>query len=79
MKLKFNTYASFKGTEDEIDVTVEVADIFYGAPATRFDPEEDAYLEFTVKDEHDNDITSLINDYDIERIEEECFERGREC
>lgn len=78
MKFKFNTYASFKGTEDEIDVTVEVTDIFYGAPATRFDPEEDAYLEFTVKDEHGNDITKLITDYDIERIEEECFERGRE-
>ena len=78
MKFKFNTYASFKGTEDEIEVTVEVTDIFYGAPATRFDPEEDAYLEFTVKDEHDNDITKLINDYDIERIEDKCFEWGSE-
>lgn len=77
MKFKFNTYASFKGSEDEIDVTVEVTDIFYGAPATRFEPEEAAYLEFTVKDEHDNDIAKLINDYDIERIEVECFDRGR--
>jgi len=77
MKFKFSTYASLKGTEDEIDVTVEVTDIFYGAPATRFDPEEDAYLEFTVKDEHDNDVTNLINGYEIERIEEKCFEEGR--
>lgn len=74
MKFKFSTYASLKGLEDEIDVTVEVTDIFYGSPATRFEPEEDAYLEFTVKDEHDKDVTNLINDCDIERIEEECFE-----
>jgi hypothetical protein len=78
MKFKFNTYASLKDSEDELDVTVEVTDIFYGAPATRFDPEEDPCLEFTVKDEHDNDITKLINDYDIERIEEACFEWGRD-
>jgi hypothetical protein len=78
MKFKFETYASLKDSEDELDVTVEVTDIFYGAPATRFDPEEDAYLEFTVKDEHENDITNLINDYDIERIEEKCFEWGRD-
>jgi len=73
MKFKFETYASLKGSEDELDVTVEVTDISYGAPATRFDPEEDAYVEFTVKDEHGNDLTEMINDYDIERIEEACF------
>ena len=73
MKFKFETYASPKGTEDEIDVTVEVTDIFYGAPATRFDPEEDAYLEFTIKNEQGDDITDLVSDYDIERIEEYCF------
>jgi hypothetical protein len=78
MKFKFETYASLKGSEDEIDVTVEVTDIFYGAPATRFDSEEDAYLEFNVKNEQGDDITSLINDYDIERIEEACFEWGRD-
>jgi hypothetical protein len=78
MKFKFETYASLKDSENEIDVTVEVTDIFYGAPATRFDPEEDPYLEFTVKDEHDNDITKLINDYDIERIEEYCFAWGKD-
>jgi hypothetical protein len=78
MKFKFETYASLKGSEDELDVTVEVTDIFYGAPATRFDPEEDPYLEFTVKNEQGDDITSLVNDYDIERIEEECFEWGKE-
>lgn len=78
MKFKFDTFASLKDSEDELDVTVEVTDIFYGAPATRFDPEEDPYLEFSVKDECGNDITSLINDYDIERIEEACFERGRD-
>jgi hypothetical protein len=76
MKFKFETYASIKGSEDELDVTVEVTDIFYGAPATRFDPEEDANIEFTVKDEQGNDITNLINDYDLERIEEKCFEWG---
>lgn len=78
MKFKFDTFASLKDSEDELDVTVEVTDIFYGAPATRFDQEEDPYLEFTVKDECGNDITSLINDYDIERIEETCFEWGRD-
>lgn len=78
MKFKFSSYASLKNSEDEIDVTVEVTDIFYGSPATRFDPEEDAYLEFSVKDEFGNDVTNLINDYDIERIEEECFAWGLE-
>lgn len=78
MKFKFNTYASLKGAEDEIGVIVEVTDISYGAPATWLNPEEFAYLEFTVKDEHDKDVTNLINDYDIERIEEECFKRGSE-
>ena len=78
MKFRFETYASLKGSEDEIDVTVEVTDISYGAPATRLDPEEDPYLEFTVKNEQGDDITNLINDYDVERIEEACFEWGAE-
>jgi hypothetical protein len=78
MKFKFETYASLKDSEDELDVTVEVTDIFYGAPATRFDPEEDPSLEFTVKNEQGDDITVLVSDYDIERIEEYCFAWGRD-
>ena len=79
MKFEFKTYASMKDSEDELDVTVRVTDIYRGSPATWFDPEEDPYLEFTVTDDHGNDITKAVNDYDIERIEEQCFEWGTEA
>ena len=75
--MKFNSWVTLKEASDEqeIDVTVELDYIFLGAAATRFDPEEDPYLEFTVKDEQGNDITKMLDDYSSERIAEECFER----
>jgi hypothetical protein len=83
--MKFNSWATLKGDtevstdEQEIDVTVEIDYIFLGAAATRFDPEEDPYLEFTVKDEQGNDITKMLDDSSYERIAEECFERYKEA
>ena len=78
MMFKFSSWAALKDSDEEVDVTVEVGYIFYGAAATRFDPEEDPYLEFVVKDKYDNDITALITEYSSERIADECFERGRD-
>jgi hypothetical protein len=79
--MKFNSWATLKETSDEqeIDVTVEIDYIFLGAAATMFDPEEDPYLEFNVKDAQGNDITKMLDDSSSERIAEECFERYKEA
>ena len=82
--MKFNSWVTLKGDtevstdEQEIDVTVEIDYIFLGAAATRFDPEEDPYLEFTVKDAQGNDITKMLDDYSSERIADECFDWYRD-
>jgi hypothetical protein len=79
--MKFNSWVTLKETSDEqeIDVTVEIDYIFLGAAATRFDPEEDPYLEFNVKDDQGNDITKMLDDSSSGRIADECFERYKEA
>ena len=76
--MKFNSWVTLIGdtevSEQEIDVTVEIDYIFLGAAATRFDPEEDPYLEFTVKDKQGDDITEMLDDSSFKRIADECFD-----